>query len=927
MHAPAVRQDKGESMSNKDSSPKAGKSKATDLAAGICGRLILGACFSIVLCMTGAAPGAEGGGKSTDAKAILDARSPWRIKIGFLQQRIRRSSGELQFATVGRKRKITPLSGTFSVRGGPARKWTSPEFDDLGWAIAHPPLLSRGVSGFALISLRGKFTVSDPGTLKDKALDLLLSYRGGVVVTVNGTEVGRGHMPAGKIKPETPAADYPKEAYVSPEGKQLLWVGFGHPAKYKVRFAKRTRELRISIPKSTLRKGTNVLGLEVHRAPTSETYYTARYKHARKYSQWDRISLDSVKLSSPAAAAVSANVSAPGGVRVWNWPAYAALHSIDFGDPHRSLKPVQITGARNGAFCGQVVVSSTEAIKGLTAEVSELKGPGKATIAAASIQLRYPRPSAGPESSVIGISGVKRPRWPRFRKGVRRFEALETKPPAEVSLSSATKSALLPVWITVNVPADAQPGNYTGTLSIRIGAKAVGEVPLSLSVADWRLPDPNDFATLVGLVQSPDSLALKYEVPMWSKKHWKLLDQAFALLAQVGTKDIYITARARTYFGNQHSMVRWIRKADGKWDHDFSIAQRYVDLAVKHLGKVPIVGVYSWDVDAGSTYFGHAVGHKYAHHLADKGTPFTVLDPKTGKLTEERSPKWSDPEAVAFWKPVYDGIRAILAKHGMEKSMMVGLCPDKRPEPHVVKVLKAASGGAPWISHAHPTTKSIHGQPVGYMTVVWTAHRPPPLSKRRCYGWKNSWIAGFPRMSTFEMGYGLLKCQSLVTYRKGLEKSLIANRRGVGRMGADFWNVIKDKRGRSKHIVGRFKTGSWHGGNLYYSCNYILAPGDAGPVSTTRFEMLRRGAQEAEARIHIEKILTDPARRAKLGEPLATRLQGVLDDRFRRACGVQDLASWPRGGYTFARASESSEVTTYTRILYAAAAEVAAAVK
>jgi len=386
---------------------------------------------------------------------------------------------------------------------------------------------------------------------------------------------------------------------------------------------------------------------------------------------------------------------------------------------------------------------------------------------------------------------------------------------------------------------------------------------------------------------------------------------------------MYVTARAKTFHGNQHSMVRWIRKPDGTWDHDFSIAERYIDLAVKHLGTVPVVGVYAWDVDAGSTYFGHPVGHKWAHRIADPGTPFTVLDPKTGTLREERSPKWSDPAAVEFWKPVYDGIRGILAKHGMQKSMMVGLCPDKRPEPHVVKVLKAASGGAPWISHAHPRTTSIHGQPVGYMTVVWSAGGPPPLAKKRCYGWKSGLIAGFPRQATFECGWGLRNDANLTTYRKALEKSLIADRRGVGRCGADFWPVVQDKSGRTRSLLGLYMTASWHGGNIRNSCTYVLAPGKDGPVATIRFEMLCRGAQEAEARIFLEKILTDPARRARLGSALASTIQEMLDARFHRACGVQYIASWPSGGYVFARGSENGEVRKHTKALYGAAAAAA----
>jgi hypothetical protein len=63
-------------------------------------------------------------------------------------------------------------------------------------------------------------------------------------------------------------------------------------------------------------------------------------------------------------------------------------------------------------------------------------------------------------------------------------------------------------------------------------------------------------------------------------------------------------------------------------------------------------------------------------------------------------------------------------------------------------------------------------------------------------------------------------------------------------------------------------------------------------VATERFEMLRLGVQEAEARIAIERALTDPASKAKLGEAPAARCQAVLDERSR--CN-----RWAHnGGYT-----------------------------
>ena len=68
-----------------------------------------------------------------------------------------------------------------------------------------------------------------------------------------------------------------------------------------------------------------------------------------------------------------------------------------------------------------------------------------------------------------------------------------------------------------------------------------------------------------------------------------------------------------------------------------------------------------------------------------------------------------------------------------------------------------------------------------------------------------------------------------------------------------------------------------------------LAPSPEGPVSTARFEALREGAQDCEARILLEEALTDKAkapksasgetRRGELGADLAKQCQDLLDTR------------------------------------------------
>lgn len=77
---------------------------------------------------------------------------------------------------------------------------------------------------------------------------------------------------------------------------------------------------------------------------------------------------------------------------------------------------------------------------------------------------------------------------------------------------------------------------------------------------------------------------------------------------------------------------------------------------------------------------------------------------------------------------------------------------------------------------------------------------------------------------------------------------------------------------------------------------YILAPGRDGAIATLRYEMLREGIEDTEARIFLEKILDNLARKKLLGDELARRCQDLLDQRVRMNLwtirGTGNYVSW-----------------------------------
>ncbi|KKK52731.1 hypothetical protein LCGC14_3101960, partial [marine sediment metagenome] len=306
------------------------------------------------------------------------------------------------------------------------------------------------------------------------------------------------------------------------------------------------------LPLKALRKGVNVLAIEVHRSdyhPKAATYTTRKSKQA-----WLPCAVVDGRLTVEGAGVV-ANRARPKGLQIWNPDRNDRLSGAEYGDPNEPLKPMDIFGAPNGAFSGQIVVGSDGPIVGLSARATDLIGPG-GKIPSSAIRVRYGLLADHGENHVESYRGRQQTPYGRTR---RRFDGLAETPPTEAPVDARGGGAVVPVWVTVNVPAEAKAGVYSGRLTVTTAGGRAVAVPVNLTVAAWRLPDPTEFVSHMGLVQSPDTLAIHYGVEMWSKEHWRLMDRSFELMGQLGVKVVYLPLLAQTYFGNEHSMVRWIK--------------------------------------------------------------------------------------------------------------------------------------------------------------------------------------------------------------------------------------------------------------------------------------------------------------------------------------------------------------------------------
>jgi hypothetical protein len=554
-----------------------------------------------------------------------------------------------------------------------------------------------------------------------------------------------------------------------------------------------------------------------------------------------------------------------GAVKIWT----SDVVLNDLAPPAtRELKPIKLIGARNGTFSGKIMIESGGTIKGVQASVGALTGTG-GTIAASNLQVRYAIPS--------DVTGWMMPRGPDT--------LLEA--PAEVAPGRG--GAVLPVWVTVKVPKDAKTGTYSGEVAVQAQGAAPVKVPLTLEVVEWTLPDPQDYRTWMDIVESPDTLALEYKVPLWSDKHWQLIDRSFRLMSSSGSRVVYVPLICRTNFGNEQSMVRWIPKADGKYEYDYTVLDKYLDSAQKNLGKPKLVIFLVWDICMSKDSLNRGLWGKERgggatidarQELLGKGPRVTAIDPVTKEANSIFLPRYEDAAASKIlWRPMWAEIQKKMAARGLEKTMMLGIMPDLWPNKEEVAFWNDVSGGLAWAIHGHaghpsdaiPGNKGLYKiADIGYAAFVYNLVFNVNPEKGRMYGWQN------PALLSNYFRNGAQNMANATEMREFPVFNITGGQRGGGRMGGDFWKVVRGAKGaRSGAVWARYPENNWRNLDLI---DWFLAPGPDGAVATTRLECLKEGIQECEARIVMEDALLNASKKARLGEDLAGRCQAALDE-------------------------------------------------
>ncbi len=178
-----------------------------------------------------------------------------------------------------------------------------------------------------------------------------------------------------------------------------------------------------------------------------------------------------------------------------------------------------------------------------------------------------------------------------------------------------------PLWLTIEVPADAEPGFYE--IKVNLSGKSLTDTTTSvyeqsltvhLRVQDHSLPAPSDYHFRLNMWQQPYALSRWLQVEPWSEEHWTALKPYMQLLARGGQK----TATTILFYepwGEQSNdkflpMIESTRRRDGSWQYDYTVFDRYVELleecGISH--DIQCFSMVPWDMQF--RYFDEATGQQ-----------------------------------------------------------------------------------------------------------------------------------------------------------------------------------------------------------------------------------------------------------------------------------------------------------------------------
>jgi hypothetical protein len=312
----------------------------------------------------------------------------------------------------------------------------------------------------------------------------------------------------------------------------------------------------------------------------------------------------------------------------------------------------------------QLMLWSREAVDNIEVKDFELKGPGGEIISMENIKI-HPVRYVLTDLFLSGCGWRDKDTIPSFLAA----DILENN--QSFNLEAQT---LRPVWITIDVPANAAAGTYEGAVKISRWAGRSRKLPLKLNVSDLKLSSPDEWDFHLDLWQNPFAVARIHEVELWSEEHMKALVPYLEMLAGAGQKCITASILYKPWGGQTYdhfeSMIEWTHLGNNEWEYDYSVFDRWVQLAAD-AGINQHINCYSmvpW-------------GNQVRYYDEDSADYITVkVKPGSERYTE-------------LWKPFLIHFRDHLKQKGWLKKTTIAM--DERGLEEMQSMIALLKGVAP----------------------------------------------------------------------------------------------------------------------------------------------------------------------------------------------------------------------------------------
>ena len=181
------------------------------------------------------------------------------------------------------------------------------------------------------------------------------------------------------------------------------------------------------------------------------------------------------------------------------WPVNAIVKVFQDDSPPRKIVPARISAARNDKEPLQLAIRSADAIEQVSVEVDAPANAQGAKLSDVEVGVVGYVPMDHKTSYYSSHSPAWHRKYPTAAGRCDGWPGLWPDPLLPRHTFALAADTTQPVWITVSVPKTAAAGDYAGKVRLVSGGETLKEIPFTVHVWDFTLPDESHVAAIYDL--------------------------------------------------------------------------------------------------------------------------------------------------------------------------------------------------------------------------------------------------------------------------------------------------------------------------------------------------------------------------------------------------------------------------------------------